>query len=214
MLPFKGSPVYAVCLLVLAFGHVAAEPSDGATTDGQPGVVREAAATSSLERVTTPELHSGSRTVDMLIELQGKQAGLGVPATERAAPRADAPATRAEALARLAATPPASVEQTSLFGGGPVPVASPPHALPAGQRDPDWRAGATQNLQALPTPTLGSPGLKMAAAEGRSDDDGRISQMRAAMTWLRENREWVIGGSVLLLVVTGLASRRKAQRKR
>jgi len=54
----------------------------------------------------------------------------------------------------------------------------------------------------------------MAAAEGRSDDDGRISQMRAAMTWLRENREWVIGGSVLLLVVTGLASRRKAQRKR
>ena len=211
MFPVKRSPAQAFFLLLLVFGPVAAAPTDEATADVQPGVVRDAVGAGPFERVTTPEVNSGSRTVDMLIELQTKQSGLGVTATERPAPRSDAPATRAEAVARLAATPAPSINQTGLFGGGPAPVTSPSDAPPTAPRDPDWRAGATQNSPAMPAPSFGQ---KAPAAEGKSVDDGRIGLLRAAVAWLRENRDWVIGISVLLLVTVGLASKRKAQRRR
>jgi hypothetical protein len=209
MFLLKRSPTKAFCLLLLAFGPVGAAPTDEATADGQAGVVRETDGAGPLERVTTPEVNSGSRTVDLLIELQGKQAALGITATERAAPRPDVPATRPEALVRLAPTPAPSFNNISLFDG-PAPVASP-GATPAGSRVPDWRAGVAQNSPAMPTP---SQGQKPQSAEGKTYDDGRIGTLRAAVAWLRENRDWVIGVSVLLLVTVGLSSRRKTQRKR
>ena len=115
----------------------------------------------------------------------------------------------AQALVRLAPTPAPSFNNISLFDG-PAPVASP-GATPAGSRVPDWRAGVTQNSPAMPTP---SQGQKPQSAEGKTYDDGRIGTLRAAVAWLRENRDWVIGVSVLLLVTVGLSSRRKTQRKR
>ncbi|MBL8316589.1 MAG: hypothetical protein JNK55_22895 [Rubrivivax sp.] len=211
MFRVKRSPTKALCLLLLVvFGPVGAAPTDEAPADGQAGVAREPANAGPLERVTTPQVNSGSRTVDLLIELQGKQAELGIKATERAAPRTDVPSTKAEALARLAATPAPSFNNTGLFDG-PAPVASP-GATPAGSRAPDWHAGGvTQNSPATPTP---SPGRKALASEGQSYDEGRSGPLRAAVAWLRENRDWVVGVSVLLLVTVGLASKRKAQRKR
>jgi hypothetical protein len=213
MFPVKRSPARTFCLLLLlmVLGPLAAAPTEEATADGQSGVVRDAVGAGPLQRVTTPEVNSGSRTVDLLIELQGKQAGLGIAATERAAPRTDVPATKAEAIARLTATPAPSINDTGLIGGGSVSVASPRDVPPAGPRDSDWRAGTAQNSPAMPAPSFGQ---QAPAAAGKAYDDGRTGLLRATVAWLRENRDWVIGLSALLLVTVGLASRRKAQRRR
>jgi hypothetical protein len=207
------SSARAFFLLLLAIGPVAAAPTDEATADGQAGVVRDARGSVPLERLTPSEVNTGSRTVDLLIELQGKQAGLGITATERAAPRADVSGTKADAIARLGAAPAPSIHDPGLLGSSVAPVASPSDVTPARPRDPDWRDGAAHSSDSSATP---GPNFaqQAPAAAGKAYDDGHTSRLRAAVAWLRENRDWVIGVSVLLLVTVGLTSRRKAQRQR
>lgn len=198
----------ALCMLSILCGQAAAAPTDDAATENQPATVHDASGAGSTDRLAAPLLNSGSRTVDLLIELQGKQAGLGVAVTDRAATRADMPALRSGSPGRLAGPPALETSGTALFENGATTLTPARDTAQPVPRDPDWRGGAGDRSPDIATPSPGSrPSQARVAPEG-----DQLSLLRDVVRWLRENRDWVIGTSVVLLVAVGAASRRKTRR--
>lgn len=204
MIPTKHSVRQALFVLAILAGPAGAAPADDAANEALPPAAQDSPAQIPIDRAAAPHINSGSRTVDLLIELQGKQAGLGIQATERAATRADLAPLRSELAGSLAGTPPSRASGTGLFDGGasPSPV-DPSAALQAAQRGADWRAGQAHGGFADAPPRPVTTGL----------DYGRSGPLRMALSWLRENRAWVVGTSALLLLAVGWVSRRRARRR-
>lgn len=206
----------AVCALCIVLGPclpAMAAPAEDKPVDAPPSASNESGVTKSVERLGMPDVSSGSRTVDMLIELQGKQPGLTIPATERAAARSEIASIRNLAAPQpvLSSTP---AHQSALFGGGIVssePLATPAAAAPG--REPQWRsAAAERGLEGLPPgPSAAAP---TAPRSGRAPEEDVLGPLRTAIGWIREHRNWVIAGALALLVALGGASRGMASRRR
>lgn len=205
------SKTFAVLCLIGAFsGPASAAPTEEAMSDRQASSTGDAAGAKPVERAVAPEVSSGSRTVDMLIELQGKQVGLSFTAEERAAARTEPLAPKSDAAGRQAQVPGATVNRAGLFGSGAIPVAQPRESPQAGAREGEWRNGPAEPAAAGPAP---NPSQRAYEA-GRSHGDERLSLPRTVVAWIRENRSIVIGGALVILVAVGAASMGVAQRRR
>lgn len=204
------SKTIALLCLMGAFGGPAhAAPTDEAVSE-VPAAAANDAEGKAIERAVAPDVPSGSRTVDMLIELQGKQASLGITAEERAASRPERPKPKADALGQQAVVPGATVNRTGLFGSDAAPVASPRQAQSGGARDAELRGGPAVPSAAGPAPDAS----QRTYAAGRTQTDERLGFLRTAVVWIRENRSLVIGAALGVLVAVGFASRGMAQRRR
>ncbi len=210
MLPTSPPFWITLCVLGAFAGSAAAAPTDSVQSEDAAAIAGDAAGAKPAERIATPDLSSGSRTVDMLIELQGKQAGLGFSPAERSATRPEGAAPRSDPVGRLPEPAGLAVQRAGLFGNASLPGATPSVTSPGAPRGVEWRAGPAETGAATATPLAG-PRTREAS---QADDDGRISLPRAVVTWIRENRGLVIGASLVVLVAVGAASRGMAQRRR
>ena len=87
MYPAPKRACQAILLLIALVGPLSAAPVDEPASDASAATAVDSADSKSAERVATPHVSSGSRTVDMLVELQGQRAALALAASERAAAR-------------------------------------------------------------------------------------------------------------------------------
>lgn len=206
---FKSASLTAV-LLTAFLGLAGAAPSDEAMSEASPAAAGDTTGARPTDRVATPDVSSGSRTVDMLIELQGKQAGLAFTAAERAAARTDTPTPKTDSAAQPAGTAAPVPNRAGLFGSGAIPVAPPRDAAPTANREAEWRPGAVERSSTGPA----APAAARAYEFGLSHGDERISMPRTVVAWIRENRAIVIGVAVVVLVAVGAASMGVTQRRR
>lgn len=212
MSPATKSACLAICLLTALVGPVCAAPTDEAMSERPTATTNDTTGAKPAERVATPDISSGSRTVDMLIELQGKQAGLAFTAAERAAARTDTPAPRTESAGQTAGAAAPTPNRAGLFGSGAIPVAPPRDAAPTTvNREAEWQPGSAQRSSA-DGPVAGA--APRAYESGLAHGDERVSMPRTVVAWIRENRALVIGVAVVVLVAVGAASMGVGQRRR
>lgn len=198
----------ALCLLAVLCGQVVAAPTGDTASESQPAAIPDASGAGSAAHLAAPQLNSGSRTVDLLIELQGKQAGLGVAVTDRAAVRADTPAPSSGSSGRLAGPPALETSGTGLFDTSPATLSPARDTAQAMPGNPERRGAVADG-----GPDTAAPNPAPRPHQARLAPDGdQLSLLRDAVRWLRENRDWVIATSVVLLVAVGAASRRKGRR--
>lgn len=201
-----------VCVLTALVGAARAAPTDEVASDRPTASFGDAAGAKPAERVVTPEISSGSRTVDMLIELQGKPAGLGPAVTERTSARTDLPTPKTDAAINgfSALAPPP--DKAGLFGSAANPVAATRYEPAAATKPPpEWPSASAERSLA----GTASPGTTPQAHQSELDGGGeRLRVLRTVVNWIRENRTLVIGAAVLLLAAVGFASARAGQRRR
>jgi hypothetical protein len=168
-----------------------AGPADGVPKFVTPGGV---------DRSTVQgELPSTSKTVELLLEMQGKNPGL--EAGER--PRPDAPAARAAAAAASAVKQVFGVDEGSPFGAPEVLSAKPGAA--ASPQSVDWSAAPPSSIGGG---SLSGGGVstrdayRPAEAGHRSSDEDDVRWLipREWVRFIRENRDKVILASVGLLL--------------
>jgi hypothetical protein len=168
--------------------------------------------TGGLPRLTAPEVSTGNKNLDLLLELQGKAGEDGVMTAKGAAAAASptaASAAAAKALAALrdkaAQSPP--VEDTRLkpalppAGGLNLLDEDAKRAQPADRREWSGQIGGSGGHRDGPRES-GGPGQV---------DHPLLKLPMEVMTYLRENRFWVLG-SIGLLVL--LAAALKAYSRR
>jgi hypothetical protein len=161
--------------------------------------------------VVSNEAPSTSKTVELLLEMQGKNPGL----EGGARPKAEVPPSRPSAGASGTTKPAFGADAASPFGG-----AEALRAKPAGDPEAvDWSEapGSRFGGGGLATGSGGSrepyrPGSP--AARSSDEDDVRWLIPRKLIRFVRENRDMVVLGSVGLLVLlwgvsTFTSSRRK-----
>lgn len=207
--------------LILAFclGSVTAhmqatpvEPTDAGAAEATRTTGAETTSGKLVERATSPELPGGNRTVDLLIELQPKNSGLGFSETNRAETRANQPPPKsaAESPAGSFANP---ANQTGLFGFGAVQISPPSQPTGASDRprEADWRSKSSGGeSSAAPAPA----GAARQSRPGASNDDESVSIPRAVVAWIRGNRNAVVGGALAMLLAIWGASMAKAKKRR
>lgn len=171
----------------------------------------EPAAASAIGRATeVPRMGDGagsSRSVDILIELQKKSAGLDFSERARESGNASRVATPPAGSASSGAEHPQSATRNAagLFGSGAVPMAAPRETS---TRESEWR------------PTTGMPSAAGEARSGAATEPvggsggGRWLLPREIVQWVRDNRAMVIGGAVVLLVLLWGTSVVFSQRRR
>jgi len=214
MYPAPKRACQAILLLIALVGPLSAAPVDEPASDASAATAVDSADSKSAERVATPHVSSGSRTVDMLVELQGQRAALALAASERAAARGDALGAMGAPKAGLVANTPAaavpSPNRAGLFGTSAAPPAPSRDAPPTASSKANWQAVHTDSSAAGPTAGPAPRAYEPSA----SHDDGRLSLPRVVVAWIRENRTLVIGVAVMVLVAVGASSIRMAQRRR
>jgi hypothetical protein len=172
-----------------------------------------------LQRPSSKEVASGSRTVDILIEMQDKSAGLDFNASAtgtvsegqaagggagRRAAGALAPAPvpgLAPGLIPAAPAPvvPAAVTtsatpQGGLFGSGAVPMVAT--TQPAGVSPPPAADAGSVGRESTPVGAYrGNPGFR--SMEG----PGERGLLQKLLGWIRDNRAMVAGGALLMLAL-------------
>lgn len=171
--------------LTLVFGTSHAAPTAGDTST-------ENGAESDVPRAAPAARGAESRTVDLLIELQPRSAGLEF--NERARPSSVDRSNRV-VPERAASQPEAS--RAGLFGAG----ATPPVTARRASSDPD------QDYKVH----TGGVNVNSDAPRGGSSGSGVIEEpgagiARRAISFVRENREWVVGGGILVLALMWGAS--------
>jgi hypothetical protein len=213
MFPASKSACSVICLLMALVGPTCAAPTDEAMSDRPTATSNDTTGAKPTDRVATPDISSGSRTVDMLIELQGKQAGLAFTAAERAAARTDTPAPKTDSAGQTAGAAAPTPSRAGLFGSGAIPVAPPRDAAPTttANREAEWQPGSAQRSSA-DGPAAGA--APRAYESGLAHGEDRISMPRTVVAWIRENRALVIGVAVVVLVAVGAASMGVGQRRR
>jgi hypothetical protein len=154
---------------------------------------------------------SASKTVELLLEMQGKNPGL--EGGER--PKAEMPTTRPSAGAAAAAKPAFGADVAPPFGAAETLRGKPPGTEPQAV---DWSGAPPSGLGGGGLSAGGStprdPYRPGAASERSADeDDVRWLIPRRLIRFVRENRDMVVLGSVglllLLWVVTAISARRR-----
>lgn len=146
---------------------------------------------------SVPDWSGGTRTVDLLIELQSRRVGLEF--NERPRPLPD----RGTRSGLLPAVPPKKGEETpspsnpgsGLFGVGATPmVASPKPGASTG--DGPWKTGSAGGGDPPPPSRSHPSGGSGSSEEGAA----RLPPWpRELIRFVRDHREWVIGGAIALL---------------
>jgi hypothetical protein len=221
----------ALSLLYLALlSPVAAEPLTSgagsppaavATPDAEPGPRRSTAistppqpvAPGNLDRsVAAGDVPNTSKTVELLLELQGRNPGLA--AGER--PKAELPTAQPNIGAAGAGKPAFGGEPGLPFGGVDALRSKPNTGDPQAV---DWTAPPPSQLGGVLSSAGGGAGSREAYRPAASADspsgegDLRWFIPRAVVRFVRENRDMVVLGSVALLVLlwalTAMASKRR-----
>jgi hypothetical protein len=207
-LPAQAAPV----LPAAGNGLDTLETSGGTPTPGAktPGIIDGGAVT---------EVPNQSKTIEMLLEMQGKNPGLA--GGER--PRQEMP-TGSRTLAAPAASAPANPfgvgDPANPFGGSGL---TPDKARATPQDSAvDWSAGPSTGLGAgAGTGAFSSSGAPQRefsdrpaqASRSSEDDDVRWLIPRRVVNFVRENRQLVVIGSVVVLLLlwgaTAMASGRR-----
>jgi len=212
MYPAPKRACQAILLLIALVGQLSAAPVDEPASDASTTTAADSAATKAAERAATPHISSGSRTVDMLVELQGQRAALALAASERAAAPADTlGAPKAGLVANTPAAAPPSPNRAGLFGGSTAAVSPSRDAAPMASSKAPWQAVHTESPAAGSTAGPAPRAYEPSVSRG---EDGRLSLPRVVVAWIRENRNLVIGVAVMVLVAVGASSIRMAQRRR
>ena len=192
-------------LMIAAVAMAAPVAPDAADMPQQPAA---SALVRPSDRASTVESANGSRSVDLLIELQNKTAGLDF--NERA--RENGNTARSTALpvagATQATTPgSATPNAAGLFGSGAVPM-PPPRETTA--KESDFHQVNSRSNES-------SSGYQPSRDNTQNDDGaggGRVSLPREVIRWVRENRGMVVGGALLALVALWGTSVAVGQRRR
>lgn len=219
-------------LLLIAFsGGLAAEPLTSGS-GALPGAIatpdaeaepRRAGAADSPKFITpgavdrsaaSADVPSTSKTVELLLEMQGKNPGL--EAGER--PKLDTTAARPSTAAAVPAKPAFGADPASPFGGpevlGNKPASGEPQAVDWSEAPPSRFGGGGQSSfggGASPREPY-RPG----AAEPRSSDEDDVRWLipRKLVRFVRENRDMVVLGSIgLLVLLWGISAIASGRRK-
>lgn len=190
--------------LLLAAAAMAAPVAPTEAND-LPDQSAAAAITRAAEKAVRTEPAGSSRTVDLLIELQSKTAGLDF--NERA--RENPGATRPGVVPGVGAAPAtgmvsATQNAAGLFGSGAVPMPPPREST---SKDGDWRGQSPNTSNSSYQNKDSRPGDDAAGG-------GRITLPREIIQWVRENRGLVVGGAVLVLVLLWATSMAFNRRRR
>jgi hypothetical protein len=157
------------------------------------------------------DVPSTSKTVELLLEMQGKNPGLA--GGER--PKAEMPTTRPSSGAASVARPAFGADAATPFGGAEALRGKPPGADP---ETVDWSGASPSGLGGGVLSAGGltprEPSRPGATAERSADeDDGLWLIPRRLIRFVRENRDMVVLGSVglllLLWAVTAISARRR-----
>jgi hypothetical protein len=226
MNPTHGVHSVAALMLALASGMTAAAPLSGADAEADP--MRESQAGASgggndvrmIDRDAVRDVPNTPKTIEMLLEMQGRNPGLAAGEPPKPADPVDV-ATRA----RLTLKPSGGIlaegmarDPSNPFASGDVLPAKP---KPAPADDAvGWTEAPASRFSGLgsvlSTPQSGAPrdyGLGKATQTG-GDEGDRISLIpRPLIRFVRNNRDLVIGGSVAVLMLlwgaSAFASRRR-----
>lgn len=204
------------CLLCIVFsGSVTAEPlttgvgeppagvstPDAEAQPRRPGTAETPKSISPgvIDRSVVPtDMPSTSKTVELLLEMQGKNPGL--EAGEK--PKAEMPTARRSASVASAAKPAFGADATSPFGDAEAirvkPAAGDPQAV-------DWSAPPSSGFGG--GTTARDPYRLGPSAERPSSSDDVVRLIpRWLVRFVRENRDMVVLGSVVLLVLLWAAA--------
>jgi hypothetical protein len=162
----------------------------------------------------TGDLPSTSKTVELLLEMQGKNPGL--EAGER--PKAQIPPARPATATGLPAKPAFGADAASPFGGSEVLRAKPATGDPQAV---DWSEAPPSRFGGVGLSTLGGGAgprepYQPGAAPARSSDEDDMLWLipRKFMRFVRENRDAVVLSSIgLLLVLWGISAFASSRRK-
>jgi hypothetical protein len=203
---------FILVLLALAAGPAWAAPLSTPATPNKPVAAEE-----ETEPVLVPsamdlpaaKVPGTNRTIDLLLEMQSKDPGAPAPADT-------AQSARSKALARSANTNSAAAnrmlaDEPTALGVQPVGPASAAAPVMFGSDTAPAPIRATTPSSSEWQATQGAGG-----GRSRSDEAPRRWVLIAPglVLWLRQNRDWVIGGAVLTLAlmwgVSAVFSRRSA----
>lgn len=166
----------------------------------------------------SPDGAEQSRTIQMLLDMQGKDA---TTRNEGPGERALPPASERERLARERAQ---RAQDGPAFARGGLPAAGPglPALIPAAADAPgaagrpasrEWSGGLGEPITAQAAATTSGAGTSVNGPPrsepprgGSGDAEGRTLLPPALVRWVRENRALVIGTSLVLLVVFSLGA--------
>lgn len=176
--------------LVICTG-VAAAPVAPADAADVPDQSATAAMSRATERSGAAESAGTSRSVELLIELQSKTAGLDF--SERA--RENGTATKPGLAPGGPAAPAvagvgAANNAAGLFGSGAVPM---PVAKETTSRESDWRGSAHSNSSGSAT--------QDSSRGDTAGGGGRLTLPREIIQWVRDNRGTVVIGALAVLLV-------------
>lgn len=202
--PARAAP-WVLLSMCWVFGAAAApvDAADAPDTSGQPGA---AIVTAPAQNNGVTDKSGSSHTVDMLIELQSKSAGLDFRerARENGAPPRSI-VTPGGVGAPVPGAAPAMQSQGGLFGSAAVPT---PVARDTGNRDSDWR-GSTRSVSSGSVEQAHETNRDEAASNAR----GLLKWPREVILWVRENRSLAVGGTLLLLALLWVGSLVMSHRK-
>lgn len=225
-----------LCLLgVVALGQVAAAPLTtgsgslpAAVTSAEPEVQAPRAGVIEPPKVGAPgiidralvgnEAPTSSKTVELLLEMQGKNPGL--EGGER--PKAEIPPSRPNAPPAPAARPAFGADPASPFGGTevlrPKAAATDPEAVDWSEAPGSRFSGGGLSTGSSLSTGAGAqrepfrPGTQ--STHSADEDDVIWLIPRKLIRFVRENRDMVVFGSVaLLLLLWGVSSFTSARRK-
>jgi len=200
-------PGCAAALLGLILGATAVAAPVAPDAADMPQQPAASALVRPSERAGTVESANGSRSVDLLIELQNKTAGLDF--NERARENGNTARSAALPVAGATAATPAvsATPNAGLFGSGAVPM-PPPRETSA--KESDFHQVQSRSNES-------SSGYQPGKDNAQNDDGaggGRVSLPREVIRWVRENRGMVAGGALLALVALWGTSVAVTQRRR
>ncbi len=217
-----------ICLAAAAFLVQAAPSTSASAGDDDPDLSqRGAGARPAGELPGSAEPLSGSKTIQMLIELQGSRPPLetGDGATRRG-DKADGGARRS------AAAPPAAQDGQPVAGtpaaAAPAPAGVPAmanpflraieHARPAATREvapnnAEWKDAPYRAVGGAAGSEGRTAGANAPDTSARSDSAPRLLLPTALIGWVRENRGMVLVTSLAVLAMVGFSAARVGQKR-
>jgi hypothetical protein len=198
--------------LIVGAAHAApVVPAEGGSDALVGGSSEPASQTgSTLPATTSATATRTSRAVEMLIDMQGKSAGLDFSAGTRAldkSSQADSPSRKSQESSLAPMPEPARASQSGLFGSGATPV---PATRPGADPGSAWRP-ATSTAGASDLTENGS--VPRATGAG-TEWDQRLNLPRTVVAWVRDHRSVVVVLAIGLLALMWGGSIAMGQRRR
>jgi hypothetical protein len=217
VLPLATAALLSTMAMPLVAAPVVPADANGLSTpDNSVGAAPPGTKPSSLiEGASVSEVPNQSKTIEMLLEMQGKNPGLA--AGER--PRQEMPAGGRAASSPIASTPakPFGVDDPANPFGGPGLAANKAGTTPQDSAV-SWTQAPTSPFGAGDLSSSGTaqreyPGRPATAGSSSDEDEVRWLIPRSVVRFVRQNREMVVIGSVVVLLLlwgaTALASSRR-----